>query len=283
MSTIGILLFLTTCNVYESNVPISDPKRSSINEEWLGNWVGLDENEFIIYPIFAVDLQAFNEQEYVASLTEYSRKGNSIRAVSTYKVFNSELKSHQYLNVYPLRGDNDKYLLYVIEEDFTDSIHVRVLTDSLRTEFETPTALENYLINNQEEVESEIWSEIIPFYRRRILTWDYLNKVNKSSTFSRFYDLGDLDEEYFLNLSDNEIDELIIDSKEVQINSVQNFFKNLRRTQGWTWFWKVPRYAVIKLESGKYIKIKYDECGPLIRDLTNDIGYVNVSEEERNF
>lgn len=283
ISIIVIAILAIACEMYESKVPISNPEDSLVNRDWLGKWIWLAENDFRLYPLFGVDMQIFNEKEYVASFTEYSEEGKNIRAVSVYKVFNSEIELGQYLNVKSLRDKEDKYIFYRVEHDFRDSVYIEFLTDSLEVKFEKSRLFKDFITKEQVEEESNIWSERIVLYRRKLLRWDFLSKVDKSGEFSKFYDLGNIEEEYFIDLNREGIERLVENSKEIEIGNVQMFFGDLLLTQGRAWFWKVPNYAVIKMKSGEYIKIKYDKHGPLVIDLTNDIGYINVSEEERNF
>jgi len=278
-----MLLGLVCCNIYESEFPITDSDNSSINDNWLGTWVGLDSNAYQFYPAYKINLQAFNDKEYIASMVDYTNNGKHIRSVDLFKVFDSQLGAEQYLNIQPIGTINDDYFFYKIEEDQGDSIFIRFITDTLEHEFHSSEALSAHLLDQDSITKNKVFSQLVPFYRWKILTWNYLNKINKSSRFDKFYLLGELDEEHFINASENELETMIVDKKETRIDTVQAFFKGLQFRNSWVGFWKIPHYAVIKMKSGHFVKVKYDKGGPLIKDLTSDIEYVNISDVERGF
>jgi len=225
-------------------------------------------------------LQAFNDKEYVATLKHYKNKGRIIRSVELYKVYNTKLNQEEYLNIKPIGNIDKNYIFYKIEKDLKDSIFIRYLTGSLSLEFEASKEFRDYLLIKKLKNENEFFSEPIPFYRWRSLNWDRINKENKCNQFDRFYILGKLDEDYFKGVSDDELEELIINKKEIKIDTIRDYFQEIQLANERIAFWKVPTFGVIKMKSGKFIKLKYDLKGPLIMDLTNDIKYLNRNKED---
>lgn len=280
--TTWIVIIVSTlligCETYKSKLPISDSSVSTINDSWLGRWVGLDTTEFQFYPRFEINLQAFNDKEYVATFTIFKNTGKTISSVDLFKVFNTSLNSGEYLNIKPIGSIDEDFIFYKIEKDLKDSIFIRYLTDSLKLKFQTSKEFGDFLVEGEKN-ETEILSQPFPFYRWRSLIWDRINKINNSSQFDRFYILGRLDENYIKEISDDELEELVVDKEEIEIDFVRDYFKGIRLSQEGTGFWKVPNYGVIKMKSGEFIKIKYDLRGPFIMDLTNNIKYVNSGNE----
>lgn len=281
--TIVILsLLFCGCGVYGSKVPISDSNNSTINDNWLGKWVGLHENEFQIYPGIEINLQAFNDKEYVATLKYFKNNGRDIRGVYLYKVFNTKLSSGEYLNIKSIGTSDENFIFYKIEEDLTDSIFIRYFTDTLNVEFGTSKELRDFLVLKNSKSEDEFLSQAIPFYRWSTLNWDRINKINKCNQFDSFYLLGKIKEDLFKGMSNDDLEELIVDKEEVEIDTVRDYFKEIQLADARPAFWKVPNYGVIKMKSGKFIKLKYDLRGSFIIDLTNDIEYFNRNEGNLN-
>ena len=109
---------------------------------------------------------------------------------------------------------------------------------------------------------------------------DRINRINKRAHYDQFYALGRLDENNFKKMTDAEIENLILDKKEINIGRIVNYFKGIRLAQNdHIAFWKVPNYGIIKLKSGNFVKVKYDLRGPMILDLTNNIKYLNFDND----
>ncbi|MFK7808689.1 MAG: hypothetical protein AB8F74_12870 [Saprospiraceae bacterium] len=282
--TIGVLfLVISSCEIYQSKVPITNSNDSIINKDLTGRWIGLSQDEFQHYPQIEIMLQSFNEKEYIGQLTHYNDKGRNISSTELYKVFNTIIESDEYLNIKPIGTNDQNFIFYKIEKDFKDSIHIRYLTDSLKLKFETSNEFKDYLVKEELKFETEFLSPPIPFYRWRTLTWDHINKINRTDQFDKFYILGKIKEDYFKSAPDSELEELVIGKEEINIDTIQSYFNNIQLADNRLAFWKVPMYGLIKLKSGNFVKIKYDLRGPIIRDLTNNIKYLNRNEDNLSF
>ncbi len=280
-SIIATLTLVTwiSCNNYESKIPISDASGSRINVCLVGKWVGLEADETRLFPQFEINLQPFNNQEYVASFKVFSGKGKSIESVDLYKVFNSTINSKEYLNIQPIGARSKDFIFYQIEADSQDSVSIRFLMDSLDVKFETSAEFSAYLAQGESQLDHQIWSKPLTFYRWHTLTWDRTNQVNKSDQFDEFYALGKIDENDFMDQTDAQLQELINGKEEIKIDKIRTYFKGIRLYNGELAFWKMPNYGVIKMRSGAFVKLKYDLRGPRIVDLTNQVEYVNTGND----
>ena len=98
---IGIIICIqiSSCDIYKSNVPISNSEFSTINKNWIDKWVGLESDENNKYPVIEINFQEFNEKEYVATVKYFENNGRRINSVETYKVHNSKIGNSVYLNI----------------------------------------------------------------------------------------------------------------------------------------------------------------------------------------
>ena len=268
--------FIISCSFYHSKIPISDSKSSTINNQWIDHWVILDGNEDFLYPRVEIKVQAFNQKEYVATVMFLEQRGQIINSVTTYKIHNSKIDSCEFLNIQNL--DNRTYFFYKIEQDLEDSLIVRVLNDSLKLEFEASSEVRKFLKNVSSIQTDKIFSPPFSFNKWKSLNWDKIYKQDKTQNFDKFYSLGKLDEEHFKDLTTSKLNELVKNKNGKPLAQIITYFNKIQFTSQRNDFWKSPRYAVIKLKNGEFIKLKIDLNGPLIKDLTNGLLFSNKNK-----
>lgn len=278
-----LVIQVLSCDTYKSKVPITNSDSSSINKDLIGRWVGLSKNELFLYPQVEINLQQFNNKEYVATSKVYENKGRVINSVETYKVHNSSVENGDFLNIKRLNSNNQNYVFYKIEQDFKDSIYIRFLTDSLKLVFESSNNFRKHLLEEKSKFEEIYLSKTIPFYRWESLTWDKINIKNRSNEFSEFFLLGKQDEKYFMKLSSKELKEIIKNKKGIKIEKVREYFGEIQLIGQNTESWKVPNYGLIKMKSGEFIKLKFDLIGNTVKDMTNNINYLNRNKTKWKF
>lgn len=276
-----ICIQISSCDVYKSKVPISNSESSSINKNWIDKWICLDSDGEKKYPIFEINFQEFNDKEYAATVSYFKDEGRNISSVETFKVYNSKVDNSMFLNIKRLDvHNNEDYFFYKIQEDLSDSIKIRYLKDTLETKFNEPTQFKNFLINNKPRVEDVFLSEEITYYKWDALIWDRVNKENKSEEFEEFYIIGKYDDEKFLKLSNQELKEITKNKNKEKIELIRTYFQKIHLMNHGDGLWKDPIYGVIKMKSGKYLKLKLDLHGPMVKDLTNDFLYINGNKEK---
>lgn len=277
-----LLINIWSC-AYKSIVPIDSPSQSNIDELLKGDWVGLEGDSTVLYSTFEVNLQGFNDKEYAAILKFYDRKGQRLRDVEIYKVFNSKVEEYTYLNVKDLDPLNKKYIFFRIENINADSIQLRCLTDSLNQVFSTSNEFKTYLKQQERYIEEHALSPIQTLYRWSSINWDDVNLKEETKDFKEFYLLGKIDEESFLKMEGQALWNLIKGKKGIPIEKVKTHFSKITLIRNGLTFWKAPNYALLKLKNEEIIKFKIDMLSGIVEDLTNNRKYRNMNDEKWKF
>ncbi len=106
------ILVLTSCNHYESKVPISSSTNSVIEEDLLGQWILSSENKKDETSGF-LEVIPFNNTEYLVQLKEVDDSTQYIESVINLRMFSSEVNKNVYLNLQFIGNDNEKdFLIY---------------------------------------------------------------------------------------------------------------------------------------------------------------------------
>jgi hypothetical protein len=177
---LSIVSVLSSCHFYQSEVPITTAEKSTIDPKFLGEWHTIEYNEETEEPQPSPDkirVLNFNNKEYAAMLVDAGK-------VSLLKMHSSVINNKTIFNIFPIEDiDNQgepKYFFFVLDAVNGDSISLRYITDSIKLQFKTPKALEQYLKKNFKQLESEWLSEPFSYYHHSYFIWDRVNKLKIS-------------------------------------------------------------------------------------------------------
>lgn len=106
------ILVLTSCNHYESEVPISSSSNSVIEESLLGEWFLLSENKKDETSGY-LEVMPFNDTEYLVQLKEIEDSTQYIESIINIRMFSSKIKRNTYLNLQFIGADSEKdFMIY---------------------------------------------------------------------------------------------------------------------------------------------------------------------------
>ncbi|MUP36838.1 hypothetical protein [Labilibaculum euxinus] len=108
---LGILV-LTSCNHYESKVPISPSGNSVIEKSLLGEWILSSENKKEEASGY-IEVIPFNDTEYLVQLKEIADSTKNIESIINIRMFSSEVNENVYFNMQFVGSDSDKgFMIY---------------------------------------------------------------------------------------------------------------------------------------------------------------------------
>ncbi|PKQ63598.1 hypothetical protein BZG02_09530 [Labilibaculum filiforme] len=103
---------MTSCNHYESKVPISSPSNSIIEESLLGEWILSPESKSEEASGY-LEVIPFNDNEYLVQLKEYADSTKHIESIINIRMFASEVSKNTYFNLQFIGTDIDKgFMIY---------------------------------------------------------------------------------------------------------------------------------------------------------------------------
>ncbi|MEL6655358.1 MAG: hypothetical protein AAFP77_02785 [Bacteroidota bacterium] len=267
-------LICTSCDSYFSNVPISLSDERWIHNELSGNWILVEDKSPYSHPILEVRLSQLDEKEYIATVLYKKSQDRGILEVETYRVHNSLVDGKTYLNLSQLGGDLVQYAFIQLEDVREDSVVITFITDSLETKFKSSAEFKAFLQIAQKSGDTSFFSQRYTYIRPQALTWEKVNKEVPISSFSRFFSINKMDEDRFRDLTDEEIKTIVGVSDTLTLERVKANFGQLYYAKGKGIF-KRPRYGVVELNSGRYIKVKYEEGMSTLQDLSSEITYLS--------
>lgn len=268
------------CDYYFSEVPISKNPDAEINEELLGDWVIIDEDDSIIYPGFVVHMIESDPEEYLVIVKYMENKGRTIDDGIVYKAFHSSVGNQQFLslqNVLDNELDN-KYIFWRLEEITRDSVVARYITDSLDIQFSKSKKLKSFIKKNKVALENEYLSDAIPFYRWQTLKWNFVNPGANTEQIEAFWVLNKIiPVDSFLNMDKAALE--ILEKQDCDLSLSKEYFKTCHLSSGPPWFKRTPYYGILLYQNGEMVKVKISNGGSRLHDLTNDIYYSNENGE----
>ena len=204
------IFVFSSCKFYTSEVPISNPDKSVIDQKLLGKWFGAEldkENDNLIKKSDDyLELLDFNSKEYALMFT--SPEGTML-----FKMHSSKLKDLTVFNVFPISNDNEEeavWFFYLIEQQNNEMISVRYISDSLKQKFSKSKDLEKFLSQNYNKLQKEWLSEPVEFYREGYFLWDRVNNLKTAN----IEEVSRMDAPY-LEIADKTAAQLSIMSKKV--------------------------------------------------------------------
>jgi hypothetical protein len=175
------IFVFSSCKFYTSEVPISKADKSVIDQKLLGKWFGAEldkENDNLIKKSDDyLELLDFNSKEYAIMFT--SPEGTML-----FKMHSSKLKDLTVFNVFPISNDNEEeavWFFYLIEQQNSEMISIRYISDSLKQKFSKSKDLENFLSQNYNKLQKEWLSEPVEFYREGYFLWDRVNNLKTAN------------------------------------------------------------------------------------------------------
>lgn len=268
-----LLLVCSSCDFYGSTVPISTPEKIASASRLTGKWLLIDDKGPYSYPAVEVQLLPFDELEYVATVLLKERQDSGIMKVETFRVHTSLVDDQLYLNVSKLDKNREGYVFIKLEELREDSARITFIIDSIKTEFQSSFEFKSFLRSAQQARDTSFFSESFIYIRPHALTWDKVNKEAPISSFRRFYSIPRMDEEQFRGLSHEETTALVEHSDTLALPEVKANFEQFYYAKDRGIF-KRSRYGVIELNSGQYIKVKYEEGMATLKDFSSEITYL---------
>jgi hypothetical protein len=214
-----VLVSLSSCKFYTSDVPISGSDKSVIDQKLLGKWYGADvdkENSNILKKTDEyVELLDFNAREYAFTLT--SPEGSML-----FRMHNSQVKDLRIFNIYPVNNDKEDdpvWFFCHIDDVSNDMLNLSYISDSLKEKFSKSKDLEKFLTKNIVKLKKEWMSEPVKFYREEFFLWDRVNTLKTAD----LEEVSRIDASY-PEIADKTAAQLSIMSKKTMDKAVTAYF-----------------------------------------------------------
>lgn len=147
--------FFTSCEIYESPVPISDSSKSTMDTSLVGHYKVIYANDYQDQSKqdFASIMQ-FNDREYLVRLV--SAQDTSIKDILLFKLFNSNVKSKEIFNLGYLEANNKLpvYSFLTYKQLNKDSLGIAMLQKSFSDkEFDSSKKLRKYMTSKYDSLD----------------------------------------------------------------------------------------------------------------------------------
>lgn len=161
------ILVLTSCNHYESKVPISSSNNSVIEESLLGEWFLSSENKKD-EKSGILEVLPFNDTEYLVQLKEIEDSTQYIKSILNIRMFSSEIKNNIYLNLQFIGTDSEKdFMIYCFKPISGNRYKVFFLSkDKFNMNFTKSENFKKYIEEHSKEFEKAF--EIEGILKRKI-------------------------------------------------------------------------------------------------------------------
>ncbi|BAX80217.1 hypothetical protein [Labilibaculum antarcticum] len=148
------LLVLTSCNHYESKVPISSSDNSVIEKALLGEWILTSENKKDDTSGY-LEVLPFNDTEYLVQLKEIKDSTQYIESIINIRMFSSEINKDIYLNLQFVGSDSEKdFMIYRFKSISGNRYKVFFLSKDLFSKtFTNSLSFQKYIENHPKEFE----------------------------------------------------------------------------------------------------------------------------------
>lgn len=148
------ILVLTSCNHYESKVPISSSSNSVIEEAILGKWILSSENKKDETSGY-IEVIPFNDTEYLLQLKDVDDSTQSIKSIINIRMFSSEVNNNVYLNLQFIGTDIEKdFLIYRFKPISGNRYKIFFLSkDQFNMKFTNSKNFREYIEKNSKDFE----------------------------------------------------------------------------------------------------------------------------------
>lgn len=149
----GILVF-TSCNHYESKIPISSSNNSKIDTNLLGEWTLSSENDKEKASGY-LDVIPFNDTEYLIQLYEIADSSKYIKSILNFRMYSSLVQKNEYLNVQFIGSNKEKeFMIYRIKAISGNRYKIFFLSrEQFNTEFKDSKDFYEYIEQHHKEFE----------------------------------------------------------------------------------------------------------------------------------
>ncbi|MBI9060220.1 hypothetical protein L3049_21385 [Labilibaculum sp. DW002] len=161
------IFVLTSCNHYESEVPITNSDNSIIDSDLLGQWYLSSDNKEDDTSGF-LEVIPFNKTEYLVQLKEFVDSSEHIESIVNMRMFSSKIKKDTYLNLQFIGSDDDnKFLIYRFKSISGNRYKLYFLSkEKFTKKFTNPKSFESYIEQNSKEFEKSF--EVEGILKRKI-------------------------------------------------------------------------------------------------------------------
>jgi hypothetical protein len=188
----AVLLTLSSCKFYTSDVPITDSSKSTIDNTLLGKWFSAEPDssgKAVMPSKKSYTVFDFNGKEYAVLCSEE----NDYLKVEDYillKAHNSKISNLNFLNFIPANPQKpeqaEKFTFALVKQNSPDSFSIQFLTDSLKETFNSSKAFSSFLKKNLTKLEQQWLTKPQTLYKLSYFNWDRTN-VNKLSELTEVW------------------------------------------------------------------------------------------------
>jgi hypothetical protein len=187
------LLTLSSCQLYTSDVPITDSSKSTIDNALLGKWYIAEPDssgKAVMPSTNSYTVYDFNGKEYAVLCTGMNENNTAAEDNILLKAHNSKIGNLNFLNfipAYPQKPEEaEKYTFALIKQNNPDSFSIQFLTDSLKESFNSSKAFSSFLKKNLNKLEQQWLTKPQTLYKLSYFNWDRTN-VNKLSELTEVW------------------------------------------------------------------------------------------------
>lgn len=150
---LGVVL-MSSCNHYESRVPITSSSTSGIDKEILGEWILSSDNKKEDTSGY-LEIIPFSNSEYLVQLKEYADSTQYIESIINLRMFSSKIKNNTFLNLQFIGSESDKtYMIYRFKKVSGNRYKVYFLSkDKFNIEFNNSKSFQEYIEKHPKEFE----------------------------------------------------------------------------------------------------------------------------------
>ncbi|MFA8433965.1 MAG: hypothetical protein ACEPOZ_05565 [Marinifilaceae bacterium] len=149
------LLLLSSCNYYESEVPITSSSEASIDSSLLGQWILTTEKKEDRIGGY-VEIIPFNDHEHLIQLVDYQDSTTLIKSIENIRMFTSTINKRTYFNIQMLeKSGRSNYLIFRTKAISRHRLKLFYLSkDLFQKKFDRQKHFEEYIEDHQKEFDS---------------------------------------------------------------------------------------------------------------------------------
>jgi len=271
-----IILTISACDLYDSKHPITEKPMAEVPENLLGEWVLSSTNDDgYKLPIGEIQVLNWGDSEALILWRLYSDYGEAMPQPIPIKAWISRVNAKEYVNIKMLGNDENIYNFYKYNNEKPDQLEANYLEGTLKLQFDSSTALYNYIAENQTEFESYFSDEWTTYKRWESLTWSVVNawadRVDGMIIFDEKMSIHE-----FETTSANELTAI---GKEV-IEGTAYFLPELdtyHLTRPQDIRWRNPQKYLIQKNNGEYVKLMIENN--VMLDMDKNLVYKKIDTD----
>lgn len=161
-STLALLIVvcLTSCSIYESEVPLGKPGSTEVKSEILGKWI-LNEEKKNEEVSGHIEIFSFNSNEYLVQVSEYADTTDHIESFLNFRMFPIQINKEIYYNIQILSNDEEtQYSIYKLKPISGNRYKLLYLSkEQFEKLFTSSTDFRKYVEMNQKEFNKAFMTE----------------------------------------------------------------------------------------------------------------------------